>query len=170
MDPELTAVVVAVQEAEPLVRGLRDELDASAARGVPAHVTVLFPFLPLLEIDLSALREVIAATPAFTATFRRVGWFGDDVVWLAPEPAHPFVALTLAVQERFGIVPYGGEHGPEPVPHLTVGHQAPLPRLCAAAAQVEAGLPFRAEIRAARLLAGSRLPNSWRTVAGLPLG
>lgn len=170
MEPELTAVVVAVPEAEPLVRGLRNELDVSAARGVPAHVTVLFPFLPLSAVDLPALREVIAAAPAFTATFRRVGWFGDDVVWLAPEPAGPFVALTLAVQDRFRILPYGGDHGPEPVPHLTVGHQAPPARLRAAAAELQAGLPFRAEIRTAQLLAGSGLPNSWRTVAELPLG
>ncbi|MBN9098258.1 MAG: 2'-5' RNA ligase family protein [Pseudonocardia sp.] len=170
VEPELTAVVVPVAEAEPLVRDLRLELDASAARGVPAHVTVLFPFLPLAEIDLPALREVVAATPSFTATFCRVDWFGDDVVWLAPEPADPFVRLTLAVQERFGAVPYGGEHGREPVPHLTVGHDAPLPRLRAVAAHLETGLPFTAEIRAAQLLAGSRLPDSWRTVARLPLG
>ena len=170
MEPELTAVVVAVAEAEPLVRDLRNELDVHAAGGMPAHVTVLFPFLPLPEIDVPALRKVIATTPAFTAAFRRVDWFGDDVVWLAPEPAEPFTALTLAVQERFGVVPYGGEHGFEPVPHLTVGHQAPLPRLRAAATQLESGLPFRAEIRAAQLMVGSRLPNSWRTLAELPLG
>jgi len=170
VEPELTAVIVAVPGAEPLVGDLRSELDVHAAGGVPAHVTVLFPFLPLSGIDVPALRKVIAATPAFTVTFRRVGWFGDDVVWLAPEPADPFVALALAVRERFGTVPYGGEHGPEPVPHLTVGHQAPLPRLRDAAAQLEAGLPFRAEIRAAQLVVGSREPDSWRTVAELPLG
>lgn len=170
VQPELTAVVLAVGEAEPLVGHLRDELDVHAAAGVPAHVTVLFPFLPLAEIDLLALRGIIAATPAFTVTFRRVGWFGDDVVYLAPEPADPFVTLTRAVQERFGTVPYGGDHGPEPVPHLTVGHQAPLPRLRAAAAELEAGLPLRARVRAAHVMAGSPLPNSWRTVAELPLG
>lgn len=170
MGPELTAVVVTVPEAEPLVGDLRAELDDHAAAGVPAHVTVLYPFLPLPRIDLPALREVVAATPAFTVTFRRVGHFGDDVLWLAPDPAEPFVTLTLAVQDRFGTVPYGGDHGPDPEPHLTVAHHAPPSRMRAAAARLEAGLPFTAEIRAARLLAGSRLPNSWRTVAELPLG
>jgi hypothetical protein len=87
VEPEQTAVVIAVPEAEPLVGDLRAALDAHAAAGGPAHVTVLYPFLPLDRIDLPALRAAIAATPAFTATFRRVGWFGDDAVWLAPEPS-----------------------------------------------------------------------------------
>ena len=170
MEPDLSAVIVPVPEAEPLVRDLRHELDPSAAAGVPAHVTVMYPLLAPADIDPAALQEVVARTPAFTATFRRVGWFGDDVVWLAPEPAATFVALTLAVQERFGLVPYGGEYGVEPVPHLTVGHGASPPRLRAAAVHVEAGLPLRAEIGAARLIVGSRHPHSWCTVAELPLG
>ena len=45
MEPELSAVIVPVPEVEPPVRDLRRELDPSAAGGVPAHVTVMYPFL-----------------------------------------------------------------------------------------------------------------------------
>lgn len=42
-------------------------------------------------------------------------------MWLAPEPAEPFRALTELVWHRFPeCPPYGGVH-PDVVPHLTVG-------------------------------------------------
>ena len=41
-----TALVVAVPSAEPVVARLRASYDVAAAYGVPAHVTVLYPFLP----------------------------------------------------------------------------------------------------------------------------
>jgi 2'-5' RNA ligase len=172
-DEAMSAVIVAVPEAEPLVGGLRAALDKSAGWGVPAHVTVLFPFLPPTEIDdavLAGLADVVGRVPAFTATFPRVGWFGGDVLWLAPEPSGLFVRLTLSVQERFGLVPYGGAHGPQPVPHLTVGHDAPVERLRAAAAAVASGLPLRAGVASVRVITGRRAPGAWSTLAELPLG
>jgi 2'-5' RNA ligase len=171
--PERSAVIVPVPAAEPVVGGLRAELDRSAAEGVPAHVTVLFPFVVPSAIDdgvIEGLRAAVATVPTFTVSFGHVAWFGEDVVWLAPEPAGPFIALTAAVQERFGLLPYGGAFGDDVVPHLTVGHDAPRDRLRAAAAEVAIGLPVRAEITSAHLIVGSRAPGSWRTVAELPLG
>jgi 2'-5' RNA ligase len=168
MQPTLSAVVVPMPEAEPRVRALRAELDPAAMLGVPAHVTIMFPFLPPPEIDdevLSALRAITAAAPAFDVRFARVEWFGEDVVWLAPQPAEPFVALSAAVTEHFD----EGAQGDGVVPHLTVGHDAPLPRLRAAAAQVAAGPPVRATVRSAWLMTGSREPGSWTSVADLPL-
>lgn len=172
MEPELSAVIVSVPAAEPLVGALRAALDRSAADGVPAHVTVLFPFVAPPAIDdavLDALRAAVGTVAAFTATFDRVGWFGEEAVWLAPEPAGPFVALTAAVRDRFGLAPYEGAYGSEVVPHLTVGHDAPPARLRTAAAAVEAGLPVRAEITQAHLMVGSRGVGPWRTIAELPL-
>lgn len=167
---DLTAVIVPVPAAEPLVGALRAELDPAARWGVPAHVTVLFPFAAIDDAVLAALGEVVATVPAFTATFAEIGWFGEDVVWLAPRPLAPFVALTGAVQERFRLTAYGGKYGGDPVPHLTVGNGAPLPRLHAAAAAVTAGLPLRAEINSVRVITGRRSVNSWSTVAELSLG
>lgn len=39
-----TGLIVRIPEAEPAVRRWRDRFDPSAEAGVPAHVTVLFPF------------------------------------------------------------------------------------------------------------------------------
>jgi hypothetical protein len=89
---------------------------------------------------------------------------------VAPEPAEPFVALTRAVSSRFGLKPYDGEHGDGVVPHLTIGHRAPIERLRAAEAEVAAGPPVRAAVRSALLMTGTRDPGSWTTLAELPLG
>jgi hypothetical protein len=40
-----------VPEAEPAVRHHREHLDANAPLGIPAHITVLFPFMPPETID-----------------------------------------------------------------------------------------------------------------------
>jgi 2'-5' RNA ligase len=173
MQPELSAVIVAVSEAEPLVGRLRAALDVHSAFGLPAHVTLMFPFLPPAELDAAAhtaLAEVIAAAPAFDVVFDRVGWFDEDAAWLAPEPAEPFRALTRALSKRFGLLPYEGVHGTDITPHLTIGHGVAVPRLRAAAREVTGGLPVRASVRHARLMIGSRAQASWSTVAEFPLG
>jgi 2'-5' RNA ligase len=172
VEHNLSAVVVTVPEAEPRVGALRAALDPHAALGVPAHVTIMFPFVPPTAVDdgvLAALREVCAAVPAFEAEFSKTGWF-DDALWWAPEPAEPFVALSRAVSARFGLLPYEGEHGDGITPHLTIGYRAPIERLRAAEAEVLAGPPVRAAVRSAVLLTGSRESASWTTLAELPLG
>jgi 2'-5' RNA ligase len=173
MDATQTALIVAVPEAEAAVGRWRALLDPAASWGVPAHVTVLYPFVApdqVTEAVLEQLAGVAAAFPRFRVTFGRVAWFGDDVVWLAPAPDEPFKALTMALWRRFPhSPPYGGEHS-EVVPHLTIGHGAAKPVLQQAAEAVEAHLPVDAAIGRLRLIAGSQEPGSWRTVAAFDLG
>ena len=67
-----TAVLVPVPEAERVVSSHRSRLDGAAALGVPAHVTVLFPFVPPPEITPSvvdALAAAVAAVSAFGCEF-----------------------------------------------------------------------------------------------------
>ncbi|MGI5127300.1 2'-5' RNA ligase family protein [Pseudonocardia sp. CA-107938] len=165
----LSAVIVPVPAAEPLVGALRAELDRHAALGVPAHVTVMAPFLPAAALDAATVADlaaVVATVPAFDVAFTQVRWFDDRLVYLAPEPAAPFVALTEAVGERFGLQPYGGEH--EPVPHLTVAYDAPAERLQAVAAELAGGLPVVAEIDQAVLYVEA--DGRWAPHLPLPLG
>src|SRR5690348_2380773 len=82
-----SALLIAVPAAEPAVGEHRARLDPSARGGVPAHLTVLYPFLAPPLIDdavLASLAALFAAVPAFAFTLDRVGWFGDEVVWLGP--------------------------------------------------------------------------------------
>ena len=172
MPPTETAVVVRIPEAEHIVGPLRARLDPAAALGVPAHVTVLAPFVPpggLNDAARSALAAAVASVSAFDVTFARVAWFAREVVWLAPDPAAPFGALTKAVWDRFpACPPYGGAF-PDVVPHLTIGADQPAEVLGAAGNAVESGLPISARITTVTLMEGSREPDSWRVVAEFPL-
>ena len=103
---------------------LRLQFDPSAAVGVPAHVTLMFPFVPprdLTEALIDSLEALIAGTAAFQFSLMRVNEFAEGVVYLEPEPAEPFRRLTTEIAQEFRVLPYGGVFGDEPVPHLTVG-------------------------------------------------
>ena len=122
-----TALIVVVPEAEPLVGEWRAKHDWSAQHGVPAHITLLFPFVPAKKVDeqlLADLRELFASQPAFTFRLPRLARF-PDVAWLVPEPAEPFKNLTELIFSRYPEhPPYEGAHD-EPIPHLTVAEGGP---------------------------------------------
>jgi hypothetical protein len=174
MEETQTALIVAVPEAEPVVATHRERLDRAASWGVPAHVTVLYPFLPPTQVDehvCTVIGQLAATVPAFFLRLDKLGWFADRVVWLAPDPPDPFRALTAGLVARFPAAqPYGGEFD-EVIPHLTFGHDHPVEVLRAAAAQVEPQLPIRARVTTLRLICGRRENGeSWSTLAEFPLG
>lgn len=150
-------------------------LNRAAVWGVPAHVTVLYPFVPPSQIDAHTIEQVgvaVQQVAAFRCTFAEIRWFDDDVVWLRPTPDQPFRALTRAVVERFPEhQPYGGAHA-EAVPHLTIGEHrmADTASMRRAAAEVEPALPLPATIDRVWLMAGADAPGAWHVVASLPLG
>lgn len=141
----LSGLVVEIPEAEQVTRPLRLQLDPQAALGVPAHVTVLFPFVPPDRIDdavVQRIRSVCAGAEAFDYRFERTAWFSSDVLWLAPQDPEPFRALAARVATAFPeYPPYQGAFA-EVVPHLTVGQGRPLPELRAAEREVRTGLPL----------------------------
>jgi hypothetical protein len=128
---EESALVVLVPDAEPLVAGFRSRFDRSAARGMPAHVTVLYPFRhpDAISADLLGdLRSLFLGLRRFRFTLGGVCGF-PDVVYLAPEPLAPFDALTQGVAARFPETPpYGGALA-DPIPHLTLAQRPPAPSL-----------------------------------------
>jgi 2'-5' RNA ligase len=168
-----SAVLVLIPEAESAVASHRADLDPAAALGVPAHVTVLYPFVPPERVDetvISDLAGAVGSIGAFDVTFARVRWFERSVLWLAPEPAGPFRALTAAVASAFhGYAPYGGAHS-DVVPHLTIGQGQPGHVLESAARALEPSLPFTARVSTAVLMYGSLEAGSWRAVADVRLG
>ena len=116
-----SALIVVVPEAEPLVHEWRLRYD-NAELGIPAHVTLIFPFVPADEIGeelVDELRNLFAEQPAFEFTLARVARF-SDVAWLAPDPSDPFRRLTDLIFSRYpDYPPYEGIHE-EVLPHLTV--------------------------------------------------
>jgi 2'-5' RNA ligase len=123
--PRRTALIVAVPEAEYAVGALRLQYDSSAAAGVPAHITILFPFAPPEQVAEAAVAEVLAPFRAFDFVLDRVERFEQGGVWLHPNPSAPFADLTAAVWQRWPeYPPYEGTWS-ERIPHLTVS-EAPI--------------------------------------------
>jgi 2'-5' RNA ligase len=174
-----SALLLAVPAAEAAVGAHRARLDPSARDGVPAHITVLYPFLPPAEIGpgvLAELSRLFAGTPRFDFTLDRVRWFGESVVWLGPSDESPFRALSKrAARAYLSCPPYGGEH-PDTVPHLTVGQRGETAELRAAAEAVRPLLPITARATEVTLMAGPEPgrnlgpPGQWRTVTSFLLG
>lgn len=161
-----TALIVRVDAAEPLVGPWRQRLDPSAAAGVPAHVTVLYPFLDSSRIDAAELRWLVGQHAAFTCRFEECRRF-PGVLYLAPEPGQPFRALTGAVAARWPEAqPYGGEFD-DVVPHLTIADRQPAAVLDEVEAAVAPGLPVTAQVETVTLLVcdGQR----WHPHAEFPL-
>ncbi|MFI9596495.1 2'-5' RNA ligase family protein [Nonomuraea sp. NPDC052265] len=165
--PGGTALVVTIPEAEPLVGHWRSRLDAAAADGVPAHVTILYPFLDRDRLEEVALGRLIAAHPAFDVRFTGCGRF-PGVLYLAPDPERPFRELTEAVAGRWPEAPpYGGRFA-SIVPHLTVADQQEPELLDRVEAELIAGLPLTARVREVRLLVSDG--RRWREDRAFALG
>lgn len=166
-----SGLVVEVPEAETAVAAWRERLDPQAALGVPAHLTVLFPFAAPDRLDdllLSTLGRLVAAVASFEFRLTRTAWFGDTVLWLAPEPATPFEQLTELLSGAFPAhPPYAGQFA-EVVPHLTVGDRAPQDQLLDAERDLHRHLPIRAAARAVSLLV-ERPDRRWQRLASFPL-
>ena len=117
-----TALVIPVPEAEPHVGAFRTRYDGAGENGIPAHVTIVFPF----GDTAAGLDELFARFGPFDFALTRVERW-PDALWLAPEPDAPFAELTRAVVERYpDYPPYEGEHDTV-VPHLTVAHRLQAP-------------------------------------------
>jgi 2'-5' RNA ligase superfamily len=115
-----TALIIEVPESEPAIGALRLEHDPSAAQGVPAHVTVLFPFVDGAELDEAPVAELFSRFRPFDFSLERIERFDSGIVWLRPRPVTPFVDLTAAVVQRWpDYPPYEGEHD-EIIPHVTI--------------------------------------------------
>jgi 2'-5' RNA ligase len=151
-----SAVLIPVPQADSVVGRYRFEHDPVAAAGVPAHVTLVVPWLPPAEIseeDLSELEEELGGVAAFDFQLTRVDWFGRRVLWVAPEPAEPFLKLTHRIAERFNTPPWEDEFD-EVVPHLTVAHASDGVELVPIAADVATRLPVQCRAQEVWVMVG----------------
>jgi hypothetical protein len=173
MSVQESALVVLIPESEGLVGEWRSRFDPAATYGVPAHVTVLYPFVPPRLIDdalRSQLRALFATLGAFDFTFSSTRRFPDGVLYLSPSPDGPFEELTRAVSTHFpDYPPYEGRFE-KVVAHLTVADGAPPEQLDLIESAVAKGLPLFAVARRVALLVGRDEPATWHVLEEFPFG
>jgi hypothetical protein len=167
-----TALLVPVPRVESLIDPWRRRYDDSAAGGVPAHVTVLSPWLVPASVtvdDMTALAAIAADHPVFTADLAHVGLFEDgEVLHLRPDPDDGFRSLTTAVHTRWpSHPPYGGKHG-EPTPHVTVGHRIPHREARQASRSLMLALPVRVHAQVLQVWVEEQ--GHWHAARSFPLG
>jgi 2'-5' RNA ligase superfamily len=166
-----SALVVAVPEAAAMVDGWRERTcQAKPSTGVPAHITILWPFVPAARIDdalLANLHSLFETTDSFTFELRTAARF-PETLYLVPEPTDRFAHLTRLVFEAYPEHPPYEDAFDAIVPHLTTaqgnGHV-----LAKAEAEVLPQLPIVARAREALLLEEIR-PDAtvWRPRATFP--
>ena len=115
------------------MKPFRERYDPSAAAGLPAHITLLYPFKPPDDINaavLNSLRRLFAKVAPFRFSLGIVRRFDAPVavLYLAPEPDEVFRQLTMPIWQRYPEKPpYRGSFE-EIVPHLCLAQLASLRR------------------------------------------
>ncbi|MFB7592527.1 2'-5' RNA ligase family protein [Streptomyces sp. NPDC056169] len=165
-----TGLIVRIPEAEPAVGRWRERLDPSAPAGVPAHITVLFPFLDESRTDAlvhSALADVLGRHQAFDLRFERCGRL-PEVLYLVPEPDTRLRQLTEAIADRWPEAPpYGGRFA-EIVPHLTIAQGQDDAVLAEIEADLADRLPFTSRVSSVELIVYDG--TKWHVRASFALG
>ena len=156
-----SALLIPVPEAEDLVGEWRSLYDPSSAAGVPAHITLLYPFIPRAEIrpeTIEELREHFAKTRAFSVRFPTLARF-PGVVYLAPTPDRPIRRMIGQLVEMYpDYPPYSGRFD-DIVPHLTIAdrrERLDLVLMNRVECGIGPGLPIEARAREVWLMTNRR--------------
>ena len=106
-----SALIVPVSEASVVDKWRERSCAAKPSLGVPAHITLLFPFVAAPRTDaelVTSLGALVVASERFEFELREARRF-PGVLYLSPAPAGPFIPLTEAILARFPAhPPYGG--------------------------------------------------------------
>jgi len=165
MDKRESTILIPVPEVEFLVSDLRARYDPSGSKGVPAHVTLLFPFIPPEKItpeDIKILQELFKI-PRFEFTLSHINTF-PDAVFIEPKERELFVELTRRIYAQFpDYPPEEGKYLPEINPHLTIGHQLGdrFDECLEQAKKIEDKLPIRCNAEEIYLMTSK---NGYRTI------
>ncbi len=120
-----SALVAPSCAAQALIREYRRTTTSDGADGMPAHVTLLWPFVDADAIEETVIARVEDALRPFAPlVFSLEGparFPGPPgVLYLAPAPADQLVAMTAELVRSFpAYPPYGGRHA-DVIPHVTV--------------------------------------------------
>jgi 2'-5' RNA ligase superfamily len=137
-----TALSIPVSCTAPLLESWRRR---ARRMGASHHITVLDPFVPSFLLDTEveeAVSRILLEFRPFSYDLVRLERF-PGVLYLAPEPGQPFIAMTEALCRRFpDYPPYGGAYDAI-VPHVTVAEGGEPPGL---AEHVEQRLPVRGSV------------------------
>jgi 2'-5' RNA ligase len=165
-----SAIIVPVAEAEPLVADWRRQYHQVARHGIPAHITLLYPFRPPEQAvdEIPALRELFRQTAPFHYALTEVRRF-TAAVYLHPDPPHAFVQLITRITNRWpDCQPYRGAFA-DIAPHLTVADTVDAAIMHEVERSLHSALPIPCRAHEAYLLFSSA-EGSWSHQDSFPFG
>jgi 2'-5' RNA ligase len=160
-----TALVIAIDDAEPFDAIRRELMPDAVATGIPFHVTLLVPFGDLA----GEARSFFAEQQVFEFALTHVAAW-PDVVYLAAERDEQLRSLMRSLYARFPQwPPYGGSYD-DVVPHATLGEGVDVSALRDdVERRLASHLPLRCQARDVSFLE-QVAPNRWRERERFPLG
>jgi hypothetical protein len=162
-----TAIIVRVSEAEEVVEEWLRSYTSAGADGMPAHITLLYPFADTSRYVAGMgklVDQALNGTGPIPFSLTSAEYFKGtpNTLYLAPDPAAPFVAMTKALVAEFPeYQPYGGAF-PSIIPHLAVAQHDDLDVLVRIEDQLKPALPIEAVASEAQLMEHAPSPNGWR--------
>jgi 2'-5' RNA ligase len=160
------ALVLVIDDAEPFDEVRREFAGWDVARGLPFHVTLLWPFGETVELAAEA-RAFFAARAPFEFSLTRIASW-PRVVYAVPEPDAQLLDCMRALHARFPKWPPYRDIHDEIVPHATLGHDVDAVLI---RAEIERRLapylPHRCQARDVSLLEEFE-PDRWREFERLP--
>lgn len=145
----MTTVIAEVPFADSAVRELRLAYDWSARLGVPAHITLLGPFLPPDAVGDGTTRRLEAVFRGVSPLRVRLAELSllDGTACLLPEFPEGLVALTARLEEAWPDVRrYGKRH------HVTLARGCDRAQFERIRADLEGSLPLSGAITEGTLL------------------
>nr|MBN2277284.1 2'-5' RNA ligase family protein [candidate division Zixibacteria bacterium] len=121
-----SALVLMVPEAEKLVGSYRRKFTTDGAIGMPAHITILYPFLKSTawnDTTRRILMDTVARLSSFSFQLVRLNRFREhNILYLELSPDSEILNMIHLVSGAFpDHPPFGGEIPPDKIiPHLTV--------------------------------------------------
>jgi len=160
------ALVALVPEAEKLVNPFRQLYDPSAAKGMPAHITINYPFRSIKSSHsagvIDELQDIFPSFASFQYILGSLARF-PGVLYLEPEPVEPFIELIQLIAAQFpDTPPYEGIFD-SVIPHLTVADIGDQTRIEAIEEEfildVKEILPIEAVVREIHLM--NNIQGKW---------
>jgi len=166
-----SAVIIRADLPPGLERLRRASVD-DAGRGVPAHLTLLYPFAESGDVGPGVRRTLASIAsrhdPFHYEQLRMATW--PDTIYVAVAPEGPFARLQRDLQAAFAEYPiYGRGAGFRFVPHVTIAEGHAVHDPATRSNRAWRALPRPTRATAIELIA-TDAAGRWRVVWRIPLG
>jgi 2'-5' RNA ligase len=166
-------MIVAPHELQAIAIPLLRRYAPDTLYRVPAHLTVLYPFVPYEQLDnaCTRLHQICGDIVPFDVTIAGYAEF-PGVIYMPPRNPQPIKDVFRRIYRQFPeCPPYRGAFGDDITPHLTIGEFDSEEEQQAARAAMPRYTPITFRVKKLHVLYGiDHIALPWLTHTVIPLG